>query len=291
MHLLNRRTVLTTAAAGAGALALGRPTKAAGQSFDVFTASPEGALVDSALVLGEENALLIDAQFSKTDAIRLADQIAATGKRLETIFVTHIHPDHHMGTSVISARFPDAKVVAHPAIAEILGTAGQGIFDARRDLAGYTADDTWSPPEALDGPLTLEDESFEILDPMQGDTKLITAVALPQFDAIVASDIVFNGLDLWLAETQTVEDFAGWRSALDVLDQRPERIIIPGHRVDGTTDDRSGIAWTRNMLDGWEQAKAAATDRTSLARAMAEIMGVDPAGLFASFAIAATYPE
>lgn len=291
MHLLNRRTVLTTAAAGAGALALGRPSMAAGQSFDVFTASPEGALVDSALVLGEENALLIDAQFSKTDAIRLADQIAATGKRLETIFVTHIHPDHHMGTSVISARFPDAKVVAHPAIAEILGTAGQGIFDARRDLAGYTADDTWSPPEALDGPLTLEDESFEILDPMQGDTKLITAVALPQFDAIVASDIVFNGLDLWLAETQTAEDFAGWRSALDVLDQRPERIILPGHRVDGTTDDRSGIAWTRNMLDGWEQAKAAATDRTSLARAMAEIMGVDPAGLFASFAIAATYPE
>ncbi len=291
MQLLNRRTVLTTAAAGAGALAIGRPGLASSQSLDVFTASPQGAFVDSTLIVGDENLLLIDAQFSKADATRLADQIESTGKRLETVFVTHIHPDHHMGTSVLKARFPDAQVLAHPAIAGILAEAGQNIFDARRELAGYAASDTWTAPNALDGPLTLEGESFEVLEPMQGDTKLITAVALPQFDAIVASDIVYNGLDLWLAETQTAEDFAGWRAALDTLDARPESIIIPGHRVDGTTDDRSGIVWSRTMLDGWEAARAVATDRDSLGQAMADIMGVDPKGFFASFAIAATYPE
>lgn len=291
MHLLNRRTLLTTAAAGAGALALGRPALAAPQSFDVFTASPQGAFVDSTLIVGDESALVIDAQFAKAEAVRLADMIEATGKRLETIFVTHIHPDHHMGTTVLKARFPEAKVVAHPAIAEILAQAGQGIFDSRRDLAGYAASDDWSAPEALDGTLTLEGESFEVLEPLQGDTKLITAVALPQFDAVVASDIVYNGLDLWLAETLTPEDFAGWRAGLDALDARPESIIIPGHRTPDTTDDRSGIAWSRNMLDGWEQALDVATDRDSLAAAMAEIMGVDPSGLFAGFAIAAAYPE
>ncbi len=288
MFLLNRRTFLQTTAAGA---ALGLPAQAAPSSVDVFTASPMGAFVDSVVVVGDEAALVIDAQLTQADATQLADQIAATGRRLETVFITHIHPDHLMGIAVLNQRFSSVNYLAHPAIAEILAQMGNGMFENLKGNLGYAGGDSWVPPAPLDGPLELEGEAFEVLGPLHGDTPLITPVSLPQFDTLVASDIVYNGVDLWLAETVTDEAFAGWRSALDTLEARPEGTIIPGHKGAGTVDDRSGITHTRATLDGWEEALASASDRASLAQAMQEILGMDPQSFFAQNALNAVYPE
>ncbi len=290
MHLLNRRSFIASTAAGTAALAAGTPTLAAPTGFDVFTSSPLGFFVDSVVVVGDESVLVIDAQFAKADAVALADQIAATGKRLETIFITHIHPDHLMGVAVLKQRFPEATVTAHPAIAEILGQIGQGMFDGRKDLGGYAAGDAWVAPVSVDGNLTLEGETFEVLEPMQGDTPLITPVVLPQFDAIVASDIVYNGVDLWVAETLKPEDFAGWRSALDAIEARSESIIIPGHLAKGAQSDASGIAYTREKLDLWETALGQSTDRASLAEAIRTVMNGNPDDFFFQMALAAAYP-
>ncbi|MEM1063953.1 MAG: MBL fold metallo-hydrolase [Pseudomonadota bacterium] len=288
MFLLNRRTFLQATAAG---VALGLPAGATPASVEVFTASPTGAFVDSVVVVGDQAALVIDAQLTQADATRLADQIAATGRRLETVFITHIHPDHLMGIAVLNQRFPGARYVAHPAIAEVLGQMGNGMFESLKGNLGFAGGDIWVPPTPLEGPLELEGETFDVLAPLRGDTALITPVSLPLFDTLVATDIVYNGVDLWLAETVTDEAFAGWRNALDLLEARPEGTIIPGHKGAGTTDDKSGIAFTRAALDGWEEALGAATDRASLAQAMQEILGMDPDSFFAQNALNAVYPE
>ena len=121
-------------------------------------------------------------------------------------------------------------------------------------------------------------------------TGLITPVTLPRFNAIFASDVVYNGVDVYFAETTTPKAFAGWRAALDLLEARPEAVIIPGHRGEGTTDDQSGIDYTRAKLGLWEQALAQATDRDSLAAAIRDVMGDDPEGFFAQLALDAIYP-
>ncbi|MEM9708204.1 MAG: MBL fold metallo-hydrolase [Pseudomonadota bacterium] len=291
MLLLNRRSVLASLAAGSAAASIGRPLAAAPQEFDVFTASPMGAFVDSVVVLGDETGLVIDAQLTQADAVGLADQVEASGRRLETVFITHIHPDHLMGIAVLSQRFPDANFVAHSAVAEILGQMGEGMFDELKGNLGFAPGDTWTLPSPIEGALTLEDARFEVLDPIRGDTGVITPVILPEFDAVVASDVVYNGTDVWLAETLTEEDFAGWRASLDLLEACPEAVIIPGHRAEGTSDDRSGIAHTREKLGQWEEALAVSTDRASLAKAVQSIMGTDPSSFFAQNAISAAYPE
>ena len=53
-----------------------------------------------------------------TQARSLATWIAATGKNLTTVYVTHGHGDHHFGLGVILDRFPGARAVATPAVVE-----------------------------------------------------------------------------------------------------------------------------------------------------------------------------
>src|SRR5689334_5092517 len=80
----------------------------------VYTASPNGFLVNSTLVSGEREAVLIDAQFTLADAHRLVALILESKKTLTTVYVTHFHPDHYFGLAVIKQAFPKAKLVALP---------------------------------------------------------------------------------------------------------------------------------------------------------------------------------
>src|SRR4051812_31755601 len=98
--------VLATAAAPAAA-----DTKL---TATVYTASPSGFQVNSTLVAGDKEAVLIDGQFSLADAHRLVAMILESKKTLTTVYVTHWHPDHYFGLVVIKQAFPKAKFVATP---------------------------------------------------------------------------------------------------------------------------------------------------------------------------------
>ncbi|MQS17200.1 MBL fold metallo-hydrolase, partial [Streptomyces kaniharaensis] len=57
--------------------------------FEVID-SPDSSLnKTSVLVTGPNDALLVDAGFTRSDGRRLAERIRATGKRLTTVFVSH----------------------------------------------------------------------------------------------------------------------------------------------------------------------------------------------------------
>ena len=70
--------------------------------------------ISSTLISSEDDAVLVDAPITVAQASDLADRVAATGKNLTTIYVTHGHGDHWFGLSVILARFPDAARRGHP---------------------------------------------------------------------------------------------------------------------------------------------------------------------------------
>src|SRR5215216_1264492 len=68
--------------------------------------------VNSTMVIGEKDILLIDPQFSLSEAHKLAAEILESRKHLATIYTTHAHPDHLFGLAVLKQAFPDAKIVA-----------------------------------------------------------------------------------------------------------------------------------------------------------------------------------
>ena len=61
-----------------------------------------------------EEAILVDAQFGKSQAEKVVEKIRASGKKLTTIYISHGDPDYYFGLETIKAVFPDAKVVATP---------------------------------------------------------------------------------------------------------------------------------------------------------------------------------
>jgi len=84
-------------------------------NIKVITSSPEGFWINSTLIQGEKDAILIDAQFTMSDARRLANTITESKKNLTMVYVTHFHPDHYFGLTALREVFPDAKFVS-PAI-------------------------------------------------------------------------------------------------------------------------------------------------------------------------------
>ena len=288
MYLLNRRTFLELSAV-AGLTALARPALADGHGADVFTADPMGGLVDSVIVVGEERLLLIDAQFTRPNAERLADVIAATGKALETIYISHYHPDHHLGLSILMDRFPDARPVAHPAVqAKLAGAAAPMLAGVQEALGAENFGDRAVVPEALDGDvLTLEGERFDVLGPMPGDTEVIAPVHLTALDTLVAADVLYQDTHLWTAEAVTPDAIAAWRTSLDTLEGLGAGTVVPGHRTDGSANDASVFAHMRGYLDAWEAALAATATPEDLKAAMIEAVGDLPGGFFLDRGVAA----
>ncbi|MDJ0825256.1 MAG: MBL fold metallo-hydrolase [Rhodobacter sp.] len=290
MQLLDRRTFLALTA-GSAAAALARPAQAGLAEAQVFTADPFGGVVDSTVILGDDAAVLIDAQFTLPNATRLADVIAATGKRLETIFITHYHPDHHLGLAAIMDRFPDAQPVAHPAIQPKIAGGAQAMLDNMR--AGQP--DNFATrvviPEALSSDaILLEGERIEVLEPMHGDTDLISAVHIPALDTLVASDFAYTGTHAWVAENTTPDKIDMWRASLSKLEAIGAGTIVPGHRSADAMNDASAFAATRAYLDQWEAALAETSTADDLRAAM--MQGNEGLGLGFALdrAIGAVYP-
>jgi glyoxylase-like metal-dependent hydrolase (beta-lactamase superfamily II) len=223
-------------------------------NLQVLTASPAGFLVNSTLVSGEKEAVLIDAQFTLADAKALAKGIADSGKTLTTVYVTHFHPDHYFGFVAIKEAFPDAKLVALPAT----------VSDIEKSWAEKVK--TWKPlykdaipskpiiPEALVGTsIDLEGEKLEIIGGLQGDAPNNSYVWIPTLNAVVSGDIVYDGVFPWTAET-TPESRQAWSQSLDEIAARNAKIVVPGHQKPEQKQDPANIKFTKDYLAAYDTA-------------------------------------
>lgn len=292
MQLLDRRTFMALSAATA-ATAIAQPARAAIGGADIFTADLWGAAVDSAIIVGEESAVLIDAQLTVPNATRLADVIAATGKTLETICITHVHPDHHLGLAAIMERFPDAKPVAHPLVQSQLSAAARWMLSTMSQGAepGTFADRVVIPEPMTGNTIMLEGERIEVLDPLHGDTDLLSAVHIPSLDTVIASDFLYSGTHQWMAENTTPERIARWRASLNQLEAIGAGTVVPGHEGPGAVRDPSIFGTTRAYIDQWETALTETSSAEDLKAAM--MVGNEDKALewVLDSSVAAVYPS
>jgi glyoxylase-like metal-dependent hydrolase (beta-lactamase superfamily II) len=233
-------------------------------SVEVVTASPQGFLVNSALVMGEKDAVLIDGQLTLADAHRLVGAILDAKKNLTTVYVTHWHPDHYFGLGVVKQAFPKVKIVAQPATVAEIKKTWQAKVKQWAPMFGDNLPTKPLIPTALAGnTITLEGQPLEIHGPVQGDAATSSYVWIPSIKALIAGDIVYQGVFPWTAET-TAEARKAWLKTLDDLTALAPAIVVAGHKDPKLKDDMTGITATRGYLKDFDEAVASSKSADEL---------------------------
>jgi glyoxylase-like metal-dependent hydrolase (beta-lactamase superfamily II) len=216
--------------------------------------------VNSTMIIGERDMLVIDPQFSLSEAHKLAAEILESKKRLAAIYSTHAHPDHLFGLAVLKQAFPEARIVALPATVNAAKTG----WPARQKfwVATY-GNNIPGPepvlPEELATPvLTLEGEEFPITGGVQGaDGPGNSFVWVPSLKAVITGDIVFDHVYFGVPRDQARQN---WQKTIDQIAALHPAIVIPGHEGPAATRDMRSIDWMKKYMADWDVNVSRSTD-------------------------------
>jgi glyoxylase-like metal-dependent hydrolase (beta-lactamase superfamily II) len=227
----------------------------------VFFSDEKGFEVASVIVMGKTDAVLIDAQWTLSNAHRVVAEIQETGKNLKTIYVTHAHPDHYFGLGPVADAFPRARVLALPAVARTINHQFFGKIEHWEEVIGKTN----VPRKAVNiEPLTgdyidLEGQRIEIIREVMGDLKYNTVVWIPSIKTFYGSDVLFNQAHPFTCEV-TAEERQQWIQELDRFAKMGAEVVIPGHQKPGMPFNDSSFSFTRDYLVATEEELAKTND-------------------------------
>lgn len=234
----------------------------------VYNADGNSFNVNSTLVYGDREAMVIDAGFTRADALRIAANVLDSGKQLTAIYVSQADPDYYFGVETLKEIFPQADVVSSAAVLEKLGAKLAGKVAFWGPKMGANAPRKPVLPRVLAGnTLTLDGQTIEIRG-TQGLLAHRPYAWIPSIKAIAGNIGVFGNMHVWTADTQSAAERAAWVAQLDEMAALKPELVVPGHMKAGTTLDASAIAFTKSYLQAFEKNLAANKTSASLIPAM-----------------------
>jgi glyoxylase-like metal-dependent hydrolase (beta-lactamase superfamily II) len=260
--------IRTTVIAASLAIAFTSAQAAEPLTVKVYNAAGNSFNVNSTLVYGEKEAMVIDAGFTRADALRIAANVLDSGKQLTTIYVSQADPDYYFGVETLKDIFPQADVVSTPAVLAKLSAKMAGKLEFWGPKMGANAPRKPVVPRALVGnTLKLEGQVIEIRC-TQGLLAHRPYAWIPSIKAIVGNIGVFGNMHVWTADTQTVAERAAWVAQLDEMAALKPQLVVPGHMKAGTQVDASTIAFTKDYLQSFEKNLSTSQNSAELIGAM-----------------------
>ena len=237
----------------------------------VFFSDEKGFEVASVIVMGKTDAVLIDAQWTLSNAHRVVAEIAETGKELTTIYVTHAHPDHYFGLGIIAEAFPSARITALASVARTINHQFFGKLEHWETVIGPTnvCRKTLTIEPLSEDYIKLEGERIEIIPDVMGDMKYNSVVWIPSIKTLYGSDVLFNQAHPFTCEV-TAGERRQWIWDIERLEQMGAKVIIPGHQKPGMPFDSSSCTFTKDYLIATEEVIAETTDEANFYYAMVQ---------------------
>jgi glyoxylase-like metal-dependent hydrolase (beta-lactamase superfamily II) len=206
--------------------------------------------IASTLIYGKRDAVLVDAFMTVKQADALVDWVAASGKNLTTIYITHGHGDHWFGIGALLERFPSARAVATPDVVRVMRQHASPEFLERIWKAGFPGQipDRLVIAEELKGNvIDLEGHDLVAVELGHTDTDHTTCLNVPSVGLVVAGDAAYNDVHLYLVESNT-KSRREWISALDKIESLNPRAVIAAHKRPGNDDNPRIIEETRQYI-------------------------------------------
>lgn len=236
--------------------------------FDVYNADDNSFNVNSTVVYGDTEAMVVDAGFTKADALRIAAKVMDSGKELKTIFISQADPDYYFGAEVLHALFPKAQIITTPAVKAVI----------EKKLAGKIA--FWGPKMGANAPvnpvvpsaynkdqITLDGHTIDIRG-TTGELAHRPYLWIADSKALLGNVAIFGDLHAWTADTQTDESMTAWTAQLDEMLALNPEIVVPGHMKAGTELTTATITHTQDYLKTFNEAKTTSSNSAELIEKM-----------------------
>jgi glyoxylase-like metal-dependent hydrolase (beta-lactamase superfamily II) len=225
------------------------------------------------LISGERDAVLVDTFLTIEQSDDLVQWVAASGKNLTTIYVTHGHGDHFFGLAALLDRFPGARAVATSGVVQVMRQQASPESVASFWNARYPGQipERLAVAEELKGNrIDLEGRELVAVEVGHTDTDNTTFLHVPSAGLVIAGDVAYNDDHLYLVESNP-ETRREWISALDTIEALQPRAVIAGHKKPERDDSPRIIEETRQYIRDFDRLAETTTTARELYDRMLEL--------------------
>jgi glyoxylase-like metal-dependent hydrolase (beta-lactamase superfamily II) len=242
--------------------------------------------ITATLISGTRDAVLVDPLMTIEQGRALADWVAASGKNLTTVYITHGHGDHWFGLGVIRERYPQVRAVATARVVEhmqrqVSPKTFAAFWESR--FPGQIQPDVTVAEALVDLRVELEGHELVAVEVGHTDTDGTTVLHVPSLDLVVAGDVAYNDVHLYLAESDR-DTRIEWIRALDRIDALHPRAVVAGHKRPGRADDPTIVEETRAYIRDFDRIAEEASTADELYEQMLSVYPhrVNPGALWSS---------
>ena len=221
--------------------------------------------ISSTLIYGKRDAVLVDTFLTVNQSDDLLKWVAASGKNLTTIYITHGHGDHWFGIGELLSHFPNARAVATPDVVRSMRQQSSPEFIRNWNLQfpNQIPDKLVIADDLKGNKIELEGLDLLAIEVGHSDTDNTTCLNVPSIGLVVAGDVAYNDVHLYLAESNT-QTRHEWISALDKIESLKPHAVIAGHKRPANEDSPRIIEQTRQYIRDFDKIAAITTTALEL---------------------------
>ncbi|WP_419868646.1 MoaF-related domain-containing protein [Chryseobacterium sp. CT-SW4] len=207
--------------------------------------------ITSTIIYGDENAILIDAQFQKQYAEQLVKEIKATGKNLTTVFISHSDPDFYFGLDVIKKAFPNVKIISTAQTAYLISASKDEKMAVWGPQLKGDAPSEIIIPQAVTSIPNLEGNKIELkqnpADPAH------SFIWIPSLKTVLGGISVSVDSHIWMADTQNQKAIDQWIGQIDAMKSLNPAQVIPSHYAKQTMSPEP-LDFVKTYLENYKKA-------------------------------------